>query len=163
MMQAISCRSSRRDVPGKRGRGKRFVIFFLGNHESFRKCITFAPRKPSRCVNAQVAELVDAHVSGACAARRAGSIPVLGTENPVGNSNGVSCCRFAPARRCPPPARPLTPAAPLHALRQYLPGFRFFTPSESRSRRNELSLRRTSETSCYGEKNPQYRNRLRVQ
>ena len=28
---------------------------------------------------AQVAELVDAHVSGACAARRAGSIPVLGT------------------------------------------------------------------------------------
>ena len=31
------------------------------------------------CVNAQVAELVDAHVSGACAARRAGSSPVLGT------------------------------------------------------------------------------------
>ena len=30
-------------------------------------------------VNAQVAELVDAHVSGACAARRAGSSPVLGT------------------------------------------------------------------------------------
>ena len=29
--------------------------------------------------NAQVAELVDAHVSGACAARRAGSSPVLGT------------------------------------------------------------------------------------
>ena len=29
--------------------------------------------------NAQVAELVDAHVSGACAARRAGSRPVLGT------------------------------------------------------------------------------------
>ena len=28
---------------------------------------------------AQVAELVDAHVSGACAARRAGSSPVLGT------------------------------------------------------------------------------------
>ena len=27
--------------------------------------------------NAQVAELVDAHVSGACAARRAGSSPVL--------------------------------------------------------------------------------------
>jgi hypothetical protein len=26
-----------------------------------------------------VAELVDAHVSGACAARRAGSSPVLGT------------------------------------------------------------------------------------
>ena len=32
-------------------------------------------------INAQVAELVDAHVSGACAARRAGSIPVLGTHN----------------------------------------------------------------------------------
>ena len=29
---------------------------------------------------AQVAELVDAHVSGACAARRAGSSPVLGTS-----------------------------------------------------------------------------------
>ena len=27
-----------------------------------------------------MAELVDAHVSGACVARRAGSIPVLGTE-----------------------------------------------------------------------------------
>ena len=32
-----------------------------------------------RMLNAQVAELVDAHVSGACAARRAGSSPVLGT------------------------------------------------------------------------------------
>ena len=31
------------------------------------------------CNTAQVAELVDAHVSGACAARRAGSSPVLGT------------------------------------------------------------------------------------
>ena len=31
------------------------------------------------CEFAQVAELVDAHVSGACAARRAGSSPVLGT------------------------------------------------------------------------------------
>ena len=30
-------------------------------------------------VKAQVAELVDAHVSGACASRRAGSSPVLGT------------------------------------------------------------------------------------
>ena len=30
-------------------------------------------------LRAQVAELVDAHVSGACAARRAGSSPVLGT------------------------------------------------------------------------------------
>ena len=29
---------------------------------------------------AQVAELVDAHVSGACAAMRAGSSPVLGTN-----------------------------------------------------------------------------------
>ena len=33
-------------------------------------------------LKAQVAELVDAHVSGACAARRAGSIPVLGTGTP---------------------------------------------------------------------------------
>ncbi len=31
-------------------------------------------------LNAQVAELVDAHVSGACAAMRAGSSPVLGTQ-----------------------------------------------------------------------------------
>ena len=30
--------------------------------------------------NAQVAELVDAHVSGACVLRRAGSSPVLGTS-----------------------------------------------------------------------------------
>ena len=29
---------------------------------------------------AQVAELVDAHVSGACVERHAGSSPVLGTE-----------------------------------------------------------------------------------
>ena len=29
---------------------------------------------------AQVAELVDAHVSGACVERRAGSSPVLGTQ-----------------------------------------------------------------------------------
>ena len=29
--------------------------------------------------NAQVAELVDAHVSGACVERHAGSSPVLGT------------------------------------------------------------------------------------
>ena len=36
---------------------------------------------------AQVAELVDAHVSGACAARRAGSIPVLGTI-PIEDSAG---------------------------------------------------------------------------
>ena len=32
--------------------------------------------------NAQVAELVDAHVSGACVERRAGSTPVLGTRTP---------------------------------------------------------------------------------
>ena len=40
--------------------------------------------------NAQVAELVDAHVSGACAARRAGSSPVLGTlfyDKKCGNSS----------------------------------------------------------------------------
>ena len=33
--------------------------------------------------NAQVAELVDAHVSGACVERHAGSSPVLGTPNPL--------------------------------------------------------------------------------
>ena len=31
-------------------------------------------------LRAQVAELVDAHVSGACVERRAGSSPVLGTS-----------------------------------------------------------------------------------
>ena len=34
-----------------------------------------------RKINAQVAELVDAHVSGACVERRAGSTPVLGTQS----------------------------------------------------------------------------------
>ena len=34
----------------------------------------------NRWHNAQVAELVDAHVSGACVERHAGSSPVLGTE-----------------------------------------------------------------------------------
>ena len=33
-----------------------------------------------RSMFAQVAELVDAHVSGACVERRAGSTPVLGTS-----------------------------------------------------------------------------------
>ena len=37
---------------------------------------------------AQVAELVDAHVSGACVARRAGSSPVLGTIR-VGGEIGI--------------------------------------------------------------------------
>ena len=42
--------------------------------------VSFAAHKKLRvCFFAQVAELVDAHVSGACAARRAGSSPVLGT------------------------------------------------------------------------------------
>ncbi len=38
--------------------------------------------------NAQVAELVDAHVSGACVSRRAGSSPVLGTVLFRKNKNG---------------------------------------------------------------------------
>ena len=37
------------------------------------------PIRKATSFTAQVAELVDAHVSGACAARRAGSSPVLGT------------------------------------------------------------------------------------
>ena len=37
-------------------------------------------------LKAQVAKLVDAHVSGACAARRAGSIPVLGTKRLIERS-----------------------------------------------------------------------------
>ena len=39
----------------------------------------FEQKSVAEAINAQVAELVDAHVSGACAARRAGSSPVLGT------------------------------------------------------------------------------------
>ena len=42
----------------------------------------FESRFPLKCslfVDAQVAELVDAHVSGACVERHAGSSPVLGT------------------------------------------------------------------------------------
>ena len=47
----------------------------------------FEPRLPLNILNnqatekshAQVAELVDAHVSGACVSQRAGSSPVLGT------------------------------------------------------------------------------------
>ena len=41
--------------------------------------LTFWIKPIENFLNAQVAELVDAHVSGACAARRAGSSPVLGT------------------------------------------------------------------------------------
>ena len=39
-------------------------------------------------LNAQVAELVDAHVSGACVERRAGSSPVLGTSIKLQAYNG---------------------------------------------------------------------------
>ena len=36
-----------------------------------------------------MAELVDAHVSGACAARRAGSSPVLGTDSVITPSSAA--------------------------------------------------------------------------
>ena len=39
---------------------------------------------------AQVAELVDAHVSGACVERHAGSSPVLGTTHEVFVSGGMA-------------------------------------------------------------------------
>ena len=42
-------------------------LFFIINQDRFK-------------FRAQVAELVDAHVSGACVERHAGSSPVLGTE-----------------------------------------------------------------------------------
>ena len=41
---------------------------------------------------AQVAELVDAHVSGACAAMRAGSSPVLGTKHWLAYSQRYRKC-----------------------------------------------------------------------
>ena len=45
-----------------------------------------------------MAELVDAHVSGACAARRAGSIPVLGTIPIEDSAGGV--IHFTPPVFC---------------------------------------------------------------
>ena len=47
-----------------------FSAHLLDKHETL---------KAINLKNAQVAELVDAHVSGACVERRAGSSPVLGT------------------------------------------------------------------------------------
>ena len=44
----------------------------------------------NRWHNAQVAELVDAHVSGACVERHAGSSPVLGTTHEVFVSGGMA-------------------------------------------------------------------------
>ena len=41
-------------------------------------------------IRAQVAELVDAHVSGACVERHAGSSPVLGTTHEVFVSGGMA-------------------------------------------------------------------------
>ena len=40
-----------------------------------------------------MAELVDAHVSGACVARCAGSSPVLGTHSRMDFRNGFGSCR----------------------------------------------------------------------
>ena len=54
-----------------RGSESRFPLNLM-NKKEFR-------RGSNLLLRAQVAELVDAHVSGACAARRAGSSPVLGT------------------------------------------------------------------------------------
>ena len=52
-----------------------FSWFFTKNIASLKIITTFA----TAIQKAQVAELVDAHVSGACAARREGSSPFLGT------------------------------------------------------------------------------------
>ena len=51
-----------------RGSESRFPLFKISFFEQ-------------KVLNAQVAELVDAHVSGACAERCAGSSPVLGTHS----------------------------------------------------------------------------------
>ena len=51
-----------------------------------KKVVTLQPQK------AQVAELVDAHVSGACAARREGSSPFLGTAK-SDNRLKINDCR----------------------------------------------------------------------
>ena len=55
------------------GRGRGFESRFPLIHSEYniKKNVSSMP--------AQVAELVDAHVSGACVSRRAGSSPVLGT------------------------------------------------------------------------------------
>ena len=54
--------------------------------------------------NAQVAELVDAHVSGACAARCEGSSPFLGTRIPERESPVSFLC----AKSAAPQKRPLS-------------------------------------------------------
>ena len=55
--------------------GSRVRVPFSAPHVEQKRALGIGPNVK----NAQVAELVDAHVSGACAARRAGSSPVLGT------------------------------------------------------------------------------------
>ena len=55
--------------------GSRVRVPFSAQHVEQKRAL----RRWVLMENAQVAELVDAHVSGACAARRAGSSPVLGT------------------------------------------------------------------------------------
>ena len=57
--------------------GSRVRVPFSAQHSETTRDSAFL----SRWTFAQVAELVDAHVSGACAARRAGSSPVLGTHS----------------------------------------------------------------------------------
>ena len=66
-------------------------------------------KRKTKCArpNAQVAELVDAHVSGACAARCAGSSPALGTKIP--DSRKIAGDFFLllpqPRENCPTPRR----------------------------------------------------------
>ena len=69
--------------------------------------------------NAQVADLVDAHVSGACVERHAGSSPVLGTI--CGNSS------VGRARPCQGRGREFESRFPLHK-EKLITNFSFFIP-----------------------------------
>ena len=79
-----------REMPSKQGRNAEIAqlvehnlakVGVAGPSPVFRSTFCNKRRISAGLISdyAQVAELVDAHVSGACAARRAGSSPVLGT------------------------------------------------------------------------------------
>ena len=69
----------KKDLCGNSSVGRARPCQGRGREFESRLPLTFWIKPIENFLNAQVAELVDAHVSGACAARRAGSSPVLGT------------------------------------------------------------------------------------
>ena len=84
------------------GRKSDFLGFFLPKCLYIKKkyYLCTAKRK-TNCAkpSAQVAELVDAHVSGACAARCAGSSPALGTKRESSTINRLPGISFFQTRK----------------------------------------------------------------